>query len=224
MTGTPSGTDGPDEPSSPRLAARRVLVAEDDRRLRGMLVASLTDMGLEPTAAGSGEAAWQLAAGSPFAVAVVDLNLPGMSGLDLCERLRAARMPVELVILTGFGDLEAARRAIRLEVVDFLTKPCGMDELEQAVTRARVRWLDRWIDVAVPPTPPPDATPAAPTSTAGQRSIDDAERALILAALARHGGNREAAATEVGISLRKLYYRLNQYQRADRQRPAPPAD
>jgi DNA-binding NtrC family response regulator len=206
---------------SPQSAARRVLIVEDDHRLREMLVKSTADMGLFPTAASSAEVALRLArSAEPFAIAVVDLNLPGMNGLDLCEQLRRHGPPAELVILTGFGDLEAARRAIRLEVVDFLTKPCRMDELERALMQARLRWLDRWFHAAGPSHEAASATPAAaslpptPSPQPDEKpNIDDAERRLILDALAQHHGNRELAAAQVGISVRKLYYRLKQYQR-----------
>ena len=201
----------------PPDAARRVLVVEDDRRLRGMLIASITEMDLLPTGATSAEAAMKLiAAGEVFAVALVDLNLPGMDGLDLCERLRQQTPAAELIILTGFGDLEAARRAIRLEVVDFLTKPCGMDDLEHALVQARLRWLDRSLQAAPIPDPPAEPAPAplppAPTTPSGAPLMEDVERQLILAALSHHHGNRQLAAAEVGISVRTLYYRLKQYQ------------
>ena len=152
---------------------------------------------------------------------MIDLNLPGMNGLDLCERLHQLKLQIQVIILTGFGDLDAARRAIRLEVVDFLIKPCSMDDLENALNRARLRWLERWADGEVPsPTLPAFEEPMQSTtaSAAGelsdQISIDDMERQLILAAISRNHGNRQSAAAELGISVRKLYYRLQQYQRA----------
>ncbi len=209
------------EPLAPHAASRRVLIVEDEKRLREMLCASVAEMGLSPTAASSGESAMKLAQQQLFAVALVDLNLPGMTGLAFCERLAQFKFHVQSVILTGFGDLEAARQAIRLEVVDFLTKPCSMDELENSLNRARLRWLDRWAMGDRPAetlrefeepsallTPPP-----APVMDPGEQvSIDEMERQLILSALARNNGNRQAAATELGISVRKLYYRIQQYQ------------
>lgn len=202
---------------TPRMASRRVLIVEDERRLREMLHASVIEMGLQPTAASSGEVALKLVGQQSFALAVVDLNLPGISGMDLCERLHQQEPDLQLIILTGFGDLDSARRAIRLQVVDFLTKPCGMDDLENALNRARLRWLDRWAAETATHSPPPTtrtSTPVAPVDPQAQRSIDDMERELILAALERHNGNRQDAATELGISVRKLYYRLQQYQRS----------
>ena len=210
-----------DSPPSPRSVAQRILIVEDERRLREMLLAYITEMGLEPTGASSAESALKLLEHQQFATALVDLNLPGMGGMDFCQRVRQRWPSTQLIILTGFGDLETAKRAIRLEVVDFLTKPCGMDNLEAALGRARLRWLDRWLataDQRAVPTPPSRSHgESAPTSSPPAKplhgvSIDDMERQLIIAALERHEGSREAAAAELGISVRKLYYRLRQYQ------------
>jgi DNA-binding NtrC family response regulator len=143
-----------------------------------------------------------------------------MNGMELCERLHHQKPSLQVIILTGFGDLEAARQAIRLEVVDFLTKPCGMDDLENALNRARLRWLVRWTAdsttqaaQAISEASLPTAAPTAATDSQTQRSMEDMERELILAALTRHNGNRQDAATELGISVRKLYYRIQQYQK-----------
>jgi DNA-binding NtrC family response regulator len=211
------------EAIAPRSASQRVLIVEDERRLRELLQTSITEMGLTPTSAPSGEAALKLVNQCFFALAVVDLNLPGMNGLELVEKLSAMKLHMQIIILTGFGDLDAAKRAIRLEVVDFLTKPCSMDDLENALNRARLRWLDRWADGNRPPetlgsfTEPPEPSthsPAPLPAANEEHSIDNMERQLILAALARHNGNRQAAAEELGISVRKIYYRLQQYHRA----------
>ena len=204
--------------TSRRSDSERVLIVEDKRRLREMLHASLQEIGMTPTGAPTAESALKLLEKTNFAIALVDLNLPGMSGMEFCEIVHRRWPAVQMIILTGFGDMEAAKRAIRLDVVDFLTKPCGMDELETALGRARQRWIDQGIAEAQR-VESSDAHPArsfasgdfAPPHTVA--SVEVMERQLILDALERHRGNREATAAEVGISVRKLYYRLQQYQR-----------
>jgi DNA-binding NtrC family response regulator len=202
----------------PRSAAERILIVEDEPRLRAMLLANITEMGMEPSGTSSAESAMKLLDQQTFAIAIVDLNLPGMGGMDLCEKVRQRWPLVQLIILTGFGDLESAKRAIRLEAVDFLTKPCGMDNLEAALGRARLRWFERWLAASEdrnPPTEQPEpenSTSRETVSVSSAVSIDDMERKLIFAAIERHDGSREAAAAELGISVRKLYYRLRQYQ------------
>jgi DNA-binding NtrC family response regulator len=217
----PEGLDEP-SPASPRAMSHEVLIVEDERRLREMLHASIVEMGLHPTTVASGEAALKLLSHRQVAVAVIDLHLPGMNGLELCERLHQQKPDIQMIILTGFGDLDAAKRAIRLQVVDFLTKPCRMDDLEHALSRARLRWFSRWASETPAESPkpaaaetPPVAAPAANVSAGArsQVSVEEMERELILQALARHHGNRQAAADELRISVRKLYYRIQQYQK-----------
>ena len=207
----------------PRLRpeARKVLIVEDERRLRDMLLISVRDMGWNPTGAGSAESALKLMDQSAYAIAVVDLNLPGIDGLELCERIRQHWRSMQFIILTGFGNLDFARRAIRVEASDFLIKPCRMDELESAIQRAHARWIERTSGFAhAPAEAPPSELPVSPAprndgeaESQTVESIEQAERRLILAALARHNGSREAAAADLGISVRKLYYRLQQYQK-----------
>jgi two-component system OmpR family response regulator len=80
----------------PRLASQRVLIVEDEKRLREMLVTAIAGMGMQPAAVGSAEAALKLVANESFAIALLDLNLPGMDGLELCRRLRADKPQMEL--------------------------------------------------------------------------------------------------------------------------------
>jgi len=117
-----------------------------------------------------------------------------------------------VIVLTGFGDLDAARKAIHLDVVDFLSKPCALGDLEIALDRARSR-LRKFSE---PELPEPEEEPKlefTPRETSPAVSLEDVERQTILAALEKNNGNRNATAAELGISLRKLYYRLAQYQK-----------
>jgi DNA-binding NtrC family response regulator len=209
--GNGGGSGGVDS----HLGCRRVLVVEDGRRLREMLVDAVGFMGMEPEGAPTAEAAVEMLDRNLYTTAILDLNLPGMGGLELCEIIRQRWPHVQIIVLTAFGNLEAARRAIRLDVVDFLTKPCGMNDLEIALGRARQRWIEHC------PSAEPiseieqrasEAHIETPTPSQGV-SMEEMERQTIFAALSRHGGSREAAAAELGISVRKLYYRLQQYQR-----------
>lgn len=205
---------------------RQVLLVEDETRLREMLTRAIHEMGFCPTAVALAEPALRLLESRPFDILVVDLNLPGMSGLEFLERVRDRWPATRAVVLTGFGDLDAARQAIRLDVVDFLTKPCPLGELEVALDRARNRRLQAGATVparAAEPQPPeastgrPGAEPGDTDDAAAQApttpSLEAIEQRHILAVLEKNHGNRTATAAELGISLRKLYYRLGQYQK-----------
>lgn len=138
-----------------------------------------------------------------FDIAILDLNLPLMSGIDLFERIRQRHPEIQVIVLSGFGNLESARAAIRLDVVDFLEKPCHLGELELSLHRATQR---------IKPTPPPvPPTPPAIPIDSGS-TLEIFERQHIMDALKRHGGRRTAAASELGISRRTLQYKISQYQ------------
>jgi DNA-binding NtrC family response regulator len=194
------------EPPKPIRTTLRVLVVEDETRLREMLVRAVNDMGFSAQGVGNAESAARTMTDKSIDIAVLDLNLPGMNGMELFELIRRHHPATQVIVLTGFGDLEAAQKAIHFDAVDFLTKPCALGELERSLDRARVR-LHRASTTAEPPVPVPSTT-SAPANT-----LEAVERQHILNTLEKNHGNRAATAAELGISLRKLYYRLGQYQR-----------
>lgn len=183
--------------------SRRVLIVDDEERLREMLSRSTTEFGFEPVSARSAEQAIRVLDEQAIDILLLDLNLPGMDGMQLLEHLHKREKRPEVIVLTGFGSLETARQAIRMDVVDFLTKPCALGDLEIALDRANRR-LKREPVIAEPEPPhvPENAT------------LQQLERAHILAALERHHGNRAAAAAQLGISERTLYYRLSEYTKS----------
>lgn len=193
---------------------RRVLVVEDEPRLRAMLLRALPDMGFVPMGAASGEEALLSMKDEPAAIAILDLNLPGIGGMALFEKIREHWPDTQVVIMTGYGDLDAAQQAIRLNVADFLTKPCSLGDLEQALDRAWRRRLDKHDKPhpVVLPTTHMTATAQPASDTDRPSTLQKVEKQLILAALNRNEGNRTAAARELGISVRTLYYRLSQYE------------
>ena len=205
-------------PAFPPCEGRQVLLVEDETRLREMLTRAIHEMGFAPTAVGQAEAALRLMEARPFDILIVDLNLPGMGGLEFLEQVHARWPATQAIILTGFGDLNAAKQAIRLDVVDFLTKPAPLGELEVALDRARNRRLQA---AGVEPARTAEVSRAMPLGEEHERassgeptpSLEEMEQRHILAVLEKNNGNRTATAAELGISLRKLYYRLGQYQK-----------
>jgi DNA-binding NtrC family response regulator len=202
----------------PRAPGRRVLIVDDEPRLRDMLTRSTREMGYEPVSARSAEQAAKVLEQDGFDAMILDLNLPGMNGLEFLARVRSRWPDLQVIILTGYGDLEAARKAIRLDAVDFLTKPCLLDDLEVALSRAqqRRRTLHQ---LALRATDGSDELGGDEPSTATPPTLEQIEQRHILAALERNHGNRAATAAQLGISERTLYYRLGQYCREGQLRP-----
>jgi DNA-binding NtrC family response regulator len=193
-----------------------VLVVEDEPRMRELLQRVLAGWGFDAAVARSAEEATKLAEARPPDVVVLDLNLPGEGGIDWLRRLRQTRPKVQAIILTGFASIAAAKEAIHLDVVEFLTKPAHLGELEQALDRALRR-----LSPAQGPVLPPGVTgfddeagdAEAGGERAAPRTLEEVEREHILATLARNDGNRTATAAELGISRRTLYYKLEGYQK-----------
>lgn len=190
-----------------KCANLRVCIVDDEARLRELLVGEIGAMGHAATGFAKAEDAWRALQGDAFDVAILDLNLPGMSGMELFGRIREKGLNVAVVVLTGFGSLETAVQSLRWQADDYLTKPCSLDNVEAVLSRLAAKR---------------DAARGGADAEGGQTSVGGAgqqtptleavERQQILAALARHQGNKPSAAEELGISLRTLYNKLNTYK------------
>jgi two-component system response regulator AtoC len=113
-----------------------VLLVDDDVPFREALSAELGDSGFRVTAVADVEASLRQLDNQQFDVAIVDLNLPDLSGEELLTELRERSPWTEVVILTGHGTIENAVRTLKNGAYDFLTKPCNLDELEVTLRRA----------------------------------------------------------------------------------------
>ncbi len=116
--------------------SRRVLVVDDDPDTLILHEAGLIDCGCDVSTAASGEDALALLAGEPFDVVVTDLQMPGMSGLELCERVLASQPDVPVVVATAHGSLDVAVSAIRAGAYDFVSKPVRLQAFQLTVERA----------------------------------------------------------------------------------------
>jgi len=118
------------------LAMARVLLVDDDRTLCETLDAGILGRGFRVTWRTSADEALPLATTEDFDVVLTDLNMRGTGGIELCERMIAARPDVPVVLLTGFGNFETAVAAIRAGAYDFMSKPVKLDALAMSLRRA----------------------------------------------------------------------------------------
>ena len=114
----------------------RVLIVDDDAEIRRVLTAVLVETGTEVAEAASATEGMARLGREDFDVALLDIQMPDHSGLDVLRWARAAALDTELIVLTGHADVETAVEAMRLGACDFVTKPCRNAELRQAVTQA----------------------------------------------------------------------------------------
>ena len=117
----------------------RILVIDDDGGARDSVSRMLRTAGHTVHDVSSGEEGIAAARGGAFDVILSDLQMPGLSGLDVLRRLRDAHVDSVFIIMTGFGTVESAVEAMRLGAVDFLQKPFFRDELLMRVRAAAER-------------------------------------------------------------------------------------
>jgi two-component system, OmpR family, KDP operon response regulator KdpE len=110
------------------VSGPRILVVDDEPQIRRALRVGLAGHGYDVQLAGTGEEALDLAAVAPPDVIILDLMLPGLSGLDVCKGLREwSQAPI--IVLSAKGEERDKVEALDLGADDYLTKPFGMDEL-----------------------------------------------------------------------------------------------
>ena len=114
--------------------ARSVLVVDDDDVFRTRLGRAFADRGFEVRTAQSAEEALALARQDSPEFAVVDLRMPGASGIDVVRELYAIDPATVVVMLTGYGSIATAVEAIRAGAVHYLSKPVDIDEILAALT------------------------------------------------------------------------------------------
>ena len=114
----------------------RIAIVDDDHAMCALLSDALTPLGFAVTTHQRGEDALAALGTSDIDCVVTDLNMPGLSGVELCERVAANRPDVPVVVITAFGSLDTAIAAIRAGAYDFIVKPFEIDTLAIALRRA----------------------------------------------------------------------------------------
>lgn len=122
--------------------AKHVLVIEDEPQMRSMLSDNLEFEGYRVTAVTSGEEALREVASRHYALLLLDVMLPGVSGFEVCRQLRACGKHVPIVVLTARSDERDRIQGLDLGADDYVSKPFSMKELLARV-RAQVR-RDDW--------------------------------------------------------------------------------
>lgn len=121
------------------MSTGRVLVVEDDDCLRRVTQAQLEKCGYETAVSPDVPEALAILEKQPVDLVLTDLNLPGMSGLELLHRIRIEYPETSVVIMTAYGTIETAVTAIKAGAYDYITKPVHPDELRALVNRVMER-------------------------------------------------------------------------------------
>ncbi len=120
-----------------------VLVVEDDSSIREALARLFTTVGMEARTYASATELLNAELPDAPSCLVLDIRLPGRSGLALQEELTKAGVQIPIVFMTGFGDIPMSVRAMKAGAVDFLTKPFRDQDMLDAVAAATTRGRER---------------------------------------------------------------------------------
>jgi DNA-binding NtrC family response regulator len=118
---------------------RKVLIIDDDDSLRRIMEMQLEEIGCEVITASSGSQALAILEEITPALVITDLKMPGISGMDLLNRLRVGHPELTVIMITAYGSVRTAVEAIKAGAYDYITKPIDYDELALVVHRALER-------------------------------------------------------------------------------------
>jgi two-component system response regulator RegA len=165
-----------------------LLLVDDDPTFRKVLSLALTKRGFSVSTASDVAQALELAEANPPEYAVVDLKMPGPSGLVLVKRLQELDAATRIVMLTGYASIATAVEAVKLGATHYLSKPANADEIVAALHKTEG-------DETAPLSPAP-------------LSVERLEWEHIQKVLADNGGNISATARDLKMHRRTLQRKL----------------
>ena len=175
------------------MTTETLLIVDDDEIFRVRLGESFRRRGYRVRLAANYDEACAAATDELPDLSVVDLRMPGRSGLELVRHLKKSSPATKIVVLTGYGSIATAVEAIRLGATNYLEKPADADDIIAAFERG-------------------DAPPLEPAPHAYEApSLARAEWEHIQRVLADCGGNISHAARQLGIHRRSLQRKLRKY-------------
>ncbi len=188
-----------------------ILLIEDDERITEFVQRGLRAEGYSVDLARDGETAWEMARNAKYQLIILDLLLPGIDGREICRRLRQAKVPSAILMLTALDTLEDKVEGLRIGADDYLTKPFDVRELVARVDNLialRRRLRERFAGAALPP-------PALPLAPGVRPSDDDREflarvRECLRDGLVEEGFNVEALADRLHLDRSHLFRRLRE--------------
>lgn len=198
----------PDEVTEPvyqasDVGADSILLVDDTPVLRGRLAMAMSQRGFRVEQAGDYDEAVAVFNARPTQLAVLDLRMPGRSGLELLRRLLQLSPDTRIVMLSGFGSIPASIDAVRAGAVNFLSKPADADDI-----------LGAFIKGDQPSVP--DGAVAFPAPSLARNEWEHIHRVL-----SDCGNNISEAARRLGIHRRSLQRKLRKRAPEDPKMPDP---
>jgi two-component system response regulator RegA len=186
-------TDASDD-STPKPS---ILLVDDDERLRSRMARAFEERGYEAQQAKAYDGAITIAERESTEYAVVDLRMPGKSGLEVVRTLHRIDAATKIVVLTGYGSIATALEAMRLGATHYLTKPADVDEVIASFDRGGAQVAEE--------------APSGESETPETPSLARVEWEHIQRVLTDCGGNITKAAEKLGIHRRSLQRKLSKF-------------
>jgi FixJ family two-component response regulator len=177
-------------------SAGEIFIVDDDPAVRQMLSIVFSQAGYAATCFADGAALLASARTTVPACIILDVNIPGRSGLDILKQLNAEDYPAPIFVISGQGDIPTAVDAIRHGALDFIEKPFRAGEVVARVKESIEAWTQRQPDGATP-APTPIGIPGREPLTRRERDVLN----LIVT-----GASSKEAGRKLGISPRTVEF------------------
>ncbi|MFT9494625.1 sigma-54-dependent transcriptional regulator [Anaerosolibacter sp.] len=118
---------------------KKILVVDDEKNIRMTLTHCLKDMGYEIEIAVNGEEALQKIVDHGFDLVLLDIKMPGLTGMQVLEKIRDRGNQVDVIMMTAYGTIEKAVEAMKLGAIDFVSKPFTPEEIRSIVNDVLAR-------------------------------------------------------------------------------------
>ena len=115
----------------------KILFIDDEEGIRKVVSIALEDAGYEVITAPDGERGLQLCEEASPQIVITDIRMPGTDGMEVLKRIKERDPDKEVIVVTAFGEMEGAVRALQLDASDFITKPIHHEALFVALKRQR---------------------------------------------------------------------------------------
>ena len=127
----------------PVVSDWKIVLIDDEKDIREVMTIALTDSGYQVHSASDGPAGLALCEKFAPQIVITDIRMPGMTGIQVLEAVKALNADIEVIVFTAFGEMDLAIQALQLDASDFITKPVNDDALHLALQRAKERYSAR---------------------------------------------------------------------------------
>lgn len=121
----------------------KILLVDDEEDIREVLHMALSDMGYFVLPAENGKKAWEIFLSEKPSIVITDIKMPVLGGIELLKRIKRENREVEVIMITGHGDMDLAIKSLKHHATDFIKKPINIEAFEISLKRAEEKIITR---------------------------------------------------------------------------------